>query len=55
MKGEGEETFARLLGALGQGGELTGVPGLIFRRPEGQLADTGSAPALDISSIPLPL
>ena len=54
MKGEGEETFVRLLGALGQGGELTGVPGLIFRRPEGQLADTGSAPALDISSIPFP-
>ena len=40
MKGEGEETFARLLGALGQGGELSSVPGLIFRRPGGQLADT---------------
>ena len=54
MKGEGEETLARLLGALGQGGELSSVPGLIFRRPEGQLVDTGSAPALDISSIPFP-
>ena len=54
MKGEGEETFARLLAALGQGGELSSVPGLIFRRPEGQPVDTGSAPALDISSIPFP-
>ena len=70
MKGEGEETFAQLAGyyvdKLCEKGTDSGkilpdgqaclenIPGLVFRLPDGSLADTGVRRAMDMSRIPFP-
>lgn len=67
MKGEGEETFAQLAeyyvdkwsrngtaGGKALRACLENVPGLVFRRSDGSLADTGKRPVMDLSRIPFP-
>lgn len=57
MKGEGEETFARLARAYGDSREalprlLAAIPGLCFRLPDGAFSDTPQNPVMDLSSLP---
>ena len=55
--GEGEETLGELLASLGGdgGGSPADVPGLIYRGPDGTLADTGRRPGLrDLDALPFP-
>ncbi|MFC7480581.1 radical SAM protein [Luedemannella flava] len=41
--GEGEATLLGLVGAVGSGGDLASVPGLVFRDPAGEVVRTGRA------------
>ena len=60
MKGEGEETFCRLLSCLedswGQerSADLSQIPGIVYRDVDGVIKDTGSAPLMDLDTIPFP-
>ncbi len=60
MKGEGEETFCRLLSCLkdswGQerSADLSQIPGIVYRDVDGAIKDTGSAPLMDLDTIPFP-
>ena len=52
--GEGEETFAELLGALRRSSPLEEVPGLVLRRGAGLLTTAVRAPIADLSQVASP-
>lgn len=62
MKGEGEETFAQLARYYVENGtadesdggktSLDGIPGLVFREPDGAVTDTGIRPVMDMDRLP---
>lgn len=53
--GEGEATFGEILDALSSEGDLSGVRGLAFRKPDGSVSRTAPRPPInDVDSIPLP-
>ncbi len=55
IRGEAEESFPELVGRLMKGGDLEGVPGLSFRRPDGSLHVADCIPVVeDLDSLPLP-
>jgi ribosomal peptide maturation radical SAM protein 1 len=54
VRGEGEEAFPALVGALSSGDPLSDVPGLCWRRPDGSQECNPVPPPLPASRIPVP-
>jgi radical SAM superfamily enzyme YgiQ (UPF0313 family) len=54
VEGEGEETFCELLERVAKGQDLTGIPQLWTRDPEGNPVFSGPRPLPDLDSRPLP-
>ncbi|MCK5579500.1 MAG: radical SAM protein [Planctomycetes bacterium] len=52
--GEGEVTFPALLEALGKDQPLDSIPGLAYRRPNGEVHNTGLAATVDYKNLPSP-
>jgi len=53
--GEGEMAFTELLDALEQGGDLSVIPGVVFRRDDGSIHDGGRRPHIeDLDVLPPP-
>jgi radical SAM superfamily enzyme YgiQ (UPF0313 family) len=55
VRGEGEHTFAQILECLAAGGDFTGVKGIAYRAPDGQVVLNDAMPRIhDINAIPWP-
>src|SRR5258707_437669 len=53
--GEGEETMHALVGAWSDGGDLAGIPGIVFRDGEGRVVRTEPRPLLkNLDDLPMP-
>lgn len=53
--GEGELTAGEMIDAIQEGKDLKGIPGLIFRDPEGNAVSTGARPIVqDLDLLPFP-
>ena len=54
MRGEGEATFAELLGRLRQGQELTGLLGITWRTKALEIMTNADRSVMDLSEVPFP-
>ena len=54
LRGDGEDGFPALAKALLNGTPLTGIPGLVLRRPDGTLAMAPPAMVDDLDAMPVP-
>lgn len=53
--GDGDQVFPTLLAVLAGGGDPSAVPGVLARRPDGAIADGGTAPPFeDLDTLPVP-
>ena len=52
VTGQGEETFAEILGRLAEGKDLSGVPGCVFRNPSGEVHANPPRPLQNINAFP---